>query len=114
MIYHPLKQFHLEWTPPAARNSDPPTSHQAAARHPALRRLDRRRVLMAHHLIPEGMTDHELAANLGGLQTSLGKRRGELRDLGLIENSGTTRPAPSGSPAIVWKITAAGMEAVKQ
>jgi hypothetical protein len=41
-------------------------------------------------------------------QTSVGKRRGELRDLGLIEDSNTARPAPSGALAIVWRLTEAG------
>lgn len=104
----------FDWTPPAARTSDPPTSHQAAARHPRLRGRDRWAVLQMHaRKRATGLTDFELALFMDRQQTSVGKRRGELCKFDLIENSGTTRPAPSGSPAIVWRITAAGMEAVR-
>lgn len=36
------------------------------------------------------------------------KVHGELRDAGLIEDTGTTRLAPSGSPATVWRVTEEG------
>jgi len=45
---------------------------------------------------------------MGRQQTSAGKRRGELRDAGYIEDGLMRRPAPSGSMAIVWCITAKG------
>jgi hypothetical protein len=55
-----------------------------------------------------GLTDFELADWTGRQQTSIGKRRGELRDAGYVEDSGKRRPAPSGAPAIVWQLTPAG------
>lgn len=97
----------------AARRSDPETSHQAADRHPALRQTDRRAALLAHAAYPAGLTDFELADIMGRQQTSAGKRRGELRDLGMIEQTKDRRPAPSRSPAIVWRITADGINAAE-
>jgi hypothetical protein len=96
---------------PGSRRTDPETSHQAADRHPALRRTDRRDALIAHADHPAGLTDYELADLIGRQQNSAGKRRGELRDLGLIEQTDKRRPAPSGSPAIVWRITQSGLDA---
>jgi hypothetical protein len=90
---------------PGARPTDPETSHSAANLYPRLRGADRRRVLLVHERHPQGLTDFELAAIVGRQQTSAGKRRGELRDMGLIEDSGFRRAAPSMSPAIVWRIT---------
>jgi len=97
----------------SARSSDPDTSHEAGRRTPSLRAHDRRRVLIAHATHPDGLTDFELAALVGRQQTSAGKRRGELRDVGLIEQTPLRRPAPSGSPAIVWRITPAGEQMVR-
>jgi hypothetical protein len=65
-------------------------------------------VLEVHRSHVDGLTDFELAALMSRQQTSVGKRRGELRDLGLIEDSNTARPAPSGALAIVWRLTEAG------
>lgn len=88
-----------------ARKSDPDTSHLAAERVSSKAPADRQRVLAClQDAGAYGLTDHELAAELGGLQTSLGVRRGELVKLGLVENSGARRKSPSGSPAIVWRI----------
>lgn len=85
-----------------ARKSDPETSHKAARLENLSR--DRAMVLRAHEQHPDGLSDFELAALLGRQQTSVGKRRCELRDMGLIVDSGKKRPAPSGSPAIVWRL----------
>jgi hypothetical protein len=99
---------------PGARLTDPETSHLAADRSKALTAADRRMVLMVHANHPLGLTDFELADITGRQQTSVGKRRGELRDLGLIAETTERHPAPSGSPAIVWKITEAGQEFLKR
>jgi hypothetical protein len=92
----------------SARFTDPETSRRAAAdaaRSAATHRTRALETLRAHH---GGLTDFELAALLGVAQTSIGKRRGELRDAGLVEDSGVRRPAPSGSAAIVWRIRLGG------
>jgi hypothetical protein len=88
---------------PGARHTDPGTSHAAAAEHAAQRETDRARALDALRMALDGLTDFELGALLGRQQTSAGKRRGELRDAGLVRDSGRRRPAPSGSLAIVWE-----------
>jgi len=62
-----------------------------------------------------GLTDFDLAAQTGVQQTSIGKRRGELRDAGLVcrarteDGTGVSRPSPTGSPAAVWVLSAAGI-----
>lgn len=95
---------------PGARRTDPDTSYAAAARHPMGRATDRFSALAIHGANPDGLTDFELAALMQRQQTSAGKRRGELRDLGYIEETPRRRAAPSGSPAIVWRITTKGQE----
>lgn len=66
-------------------------------------------VLRIHAEHPEGLTDFELAALMGVTQPSCGKRRLDLMRMGWIEDTGTTRPSPSGSAATVWAITSAGV-----
>ena len=87
-----------------ARASDPSTSHLAvedAKKNAAKGRQIALQVLQEHRA---GLTDFELATLAGWQQTSIGKRRGELRDLGLVIDSGLRRPSPSGSKAIVWRV----------
>ena len=86
-----------------ARHTDPATSWDAAFDASLKADKHRARVLAMHRAHPDGLTDFELGELLGLQQTSAGKRRGELRDRGYIENSGLKRPAPSGSMAIVWR-----------
>ncbi len=99
-----------------ARATDPDTSHQAAViaiRSAATNRELALAELAAVH--PDGLTDFELADRTGVQQTSIGRRRGELRDAGLVErcDDGTghtlKRPSPTGSPSIVWRCTDAGL-----
>lgn len=96
---------------PRARRSDPVTSHEAAAAHPESRQIDRERAYAALCDARDGLTDFELGAVIGRQQTSAGKRRKELCDeyppraRAMVNADGTKRrrPAPSGSPAIVWE-----------
>ena len=88
-----------------ARNSDPITSHQASAIAQVNAETNRALALqLLNDAHPDGLTDFELASLSGVQQTSIGKRRGELRDAGFVEDSGHTRPSPSGTQAIVWRI----------
>ncbi len=91
--------------PPAARLTDPDTSHAAAEDAQENASTHRARALALLQSHPDGLTDFELADLTGLQQTSIGKRRGELRDRGLVRDSGRRRPAPSGSLAIVWVAT---------
>lgn len=50
----------------------------------------------------DGLTDFDLADLTGLQQNSIGKRRTELVQLGLVTNSGRRRPSWTGSQAIVW------------
>lgn len=86
----------------AARRTDPETSHHAANHD---RTTDRARALDILRAHPDGLTDFELADLMHRQQTSAGKRRHELMAAGLVEYAGHTRPAPSGSPARVWRPT---------
>lgn len=92
------------------RKSDPDTSAMAAvdaAKAASRGRVIALRALQDHWL--NGLTDFELAEVTGWQQTSIGKRRGECVSQGWVENSGEKRAAPSGSLAIVWRITEAGL-----
>lgn len=65
----------------------------------------------------EGLSDFDLERVTGIKQTSIGKRRGELIELGLVEmavagGKPVRRRAPSGALAQVWRVTAAGVQAV--
>ena len=91
-----------------ARRDDPDTSWQAAYRDLSRKRTDRGLALAVHYANPHGLTDFELGDRMRRQQTSAGKRRGELRDLGLVAATELRRNAPSGSPAIVWAITDLG------
>jgi hypothetical protein len=98
-----------------ARTTDPETSHEAAEINHAVRRRDRWEVLRTHYdHAQQGLTDFELANITRRQQTSVGKRRGELRDLNLIEQTDMRRPSPSGATAIVWRITDAGRQFIQR
>ena len=86
-----------------ARTTDPDTSWDAASDASIRADTHRARVLATLRNHPDGLTDFELGELLGLQQTSAGKRRGELRDKGLVEDAGLKRPAPSGSMSIVWR-----------
>lgn len=99
----------LVFDEPIARASDPITSHQAAAATAPRAGTTRARALVALAAAGHrGLTDFELAARTGLGQTSVGVRRKELRDAGLVEATDERRPSPSGTPALVWRITDPG------
>jgi hypothetical protein len=88
----------------AYRHTDPDTSAAAARQASSGAQTLRRRALDALHAAgPRGLTDFELADLLGSIQTSAGKRRGELAAAGLVEWAGVYRLSPHGSPARVWR-----------
>jgi hypothetical protein len=102
---------------PRTRTPDWSTSVSAAAGISASSgRLLALKTLYAH---PSGLTDFELADLTGRQQTSIGKRRGELFAVGLVEvlrdghGDPVKRQAPSGALAMVWVITSAGVEYLK-
>lgn len=99
----------LVFDEPTARATDPVTSHQAAAAVAPRAGTTRARALVALAAAGHrGLTDFELAARTGLGQTSVGVRRKELRDAGLVTATDERRPSPSGTPALVWRITDRG------
>lgn len=103
----------------AARSTDPHTAHDAAA---AVTDVQRRQVYRAvlEALYEHGpSTDHDLARYVSGKlghpigQTSVGKRRGELRDAGLVADSGHKGRTPTGATAIRWGLTTQGIHALE-
>jgi hypothetical protein len=111
----PLLDFIERMVRRGARLTDPDTSFIAAVRGLSGRITDRRKALAALAAASEtGLTDFELGDRIGRAQTSAGKRRGELRDLKLVSDTGTRRAAPSGSPAIVWAVTPLGRQVLEE
>lgn len=66
----------------------------------------RRRV--HHALYARDMTDQELWHALGGAESSARKRRQELLEDGLVQDSGARRPTDNAQDAIVWCLTERG------
>jgi hypothetical protein len=96
------------------RRTDLETSHEAARDASANAPNHRLRALYA--LSGHGpMTDFELADKTNLQQNSIGKRRKDCQDLGLIDffivdGEKQRRKTPSGSSAYVWQITELGQQ----
>lgn len=93
----------LPLTPPARHNAPAGTSGVAARRiaaHAAKQRADVLAVIVRAGAF--GATDAEIELVTGIRAQSVSPRRGELRALGLVVDSGRRRPTPRGCPAAVW------------
>ncbi len=91
------------------RTTDPITSDMAAATLKADRSLHRWRALEA--LAKHGpSTDFQLADYTKLQQNSIGKRRKELCDKKLAEDSGKKGKSTTGSAAIIWQLTELGYQ----
>jgi hypothetical protein len=95
---------------PMVRRTDPGTSRDAAECAALSAPKVRAQCLDALIRAGEtGMTDHELGAAVGRLQTSAGVRRKELERAGLVvvvlgaDGEPLRRRTPSGSTAMVWR-----------
>jgi len=109
----------LNWSQPLARNADPETSHEAA--EDVSFRASAHRLLAMQALDRYGaLTDYELAAQTGLQQNSIGKRRKDCQDAGMVERlldadgNSIKRPAPSGSMALVWTLTEKGRNYLRE
>lgn len=91
---------------PAVRVNDRDTCQEPTEVRMSSGRL---KALAAHYLHPEGLTDFELAALTDTAQTSIGVRRKELVQAGLVIATLERRPSPSGAKSIVWRITSQGV-----
>jgi DNA-binding transcriptional ArsR family regulator len=102
--------------------TDLETSHEAAV--DASFKASKHRLMALKALLEVGpMTDYQLASATGLQQNSIGKRRKDCQDAGLVtffldENSEKVRrKTPSGSSAFVWEITEEGrnfMNSIKE
>jgi len=98
--------------PPAARGTDPITSHQAAASiSEQRRRAVHAQVLVK--LLTGPATDFDLARHTGLIPTSVGCRRKELCREGLVTALDRTGLSDTGSPATRWELTVKGRMAAQ-
>jgi predicted Rossmann fold nucleotide-binding protein DprA/Smf involved in DNA uptake len=81
----------------AARRTDPPTSHAAAARVQSFKGQHHAAILEALAAGPAGQS--AIAARTGLSIAQVSKRLGELRRAGAIERDGETRSASGGREA---------------
>lgn len=90
--------------PALARNTDPGTSHAAAASlsEEAVGRLERQVLEALRAAGPEGLTTREIAAKTGIDWGSVTPRMPKLVKAGLVIDSGRTRLTGSNRQAIVW------------
>jgi transcription initiation factor IIE alpha subunit len=86
------------------RTNDRETSIEAAKKVSTRAGSGRALALEALRKHPDGLTDEELASITKQYQNSIGKRRTELTQAGLIEDSGLRRLSSRGSMMIVWRI----------
>lgn len=97
---------------PAARSTDPVTSHEAARTVAVHATAQQQRVLGALYVLTwasdETIADHLPSMNRG----SCVKRRSELVALGLVRDTGVYARTRSGCRSIVWSLTEAGVELV--
>lgn len=110
-----------------SRSTDPVTSHKAAAAITVKAGSQRAKLLDAfmdsykteisswQGHFPSGLTDEEAMNRALGVSPSseFSKRCSELREAGLIEATGETRPGGSGHQRIVSKITDKGRAVVR-
>ncbi len=59
-----------------------------------------------------GLTDEELERRLKAKHTTVSAARNHLVGVGWVEDSGFTRAGSSGRPAVVWRLTRAGRDAL--
>lgn len=99
---------------PLFRNVDPETSRKGAkAVKP--RRQSQAMLLLAEYQ-NQPLTDEEAGISSGLAakpKCCYWKRCSELRAMGLIEDTGDTRPSTAGSAMMVCRITSEGLEALK-
>jgi hypothetical protein len=96
---------------PKARASDPDTSHAAANAFSTWRMGSHKVILWEAYIeVVEG-TDYEVACAAGiPLDTEYATRCSELRNAGLIEDTGKRRPGGKSAERMVCRITQYGRE----
>ncbi len=97
----PVTRGDIQFPAPAARHTDPATSHAAAQRIKVSAASDRMLALRTLEQV-DNLNDFELARLTSREQTSIGVRRGELVKAG------------GSSMSTCWRITAAGRAYLKE
>lgn len=99
-----MRQATFTFVPPAVAGS---ATSEAAARaiEPIAGGLRARLLNYARECGTRGFTDEQAQAALGMDPSTERPRRVELQRMGLIRDSGTTRPTRSGRDATVWVAT---------
>lgn len=97
--------------PPVARNTDPATSHMAAAQIDGKRPTQMILMLLAY-ADWSALTDEQAASRAGLSHTGYWKRCSDLRSLGLIAPTGDTAVASSGMQQQVCRLTVEGHAAI--
>ena len=86
-----------------ARNSDPETSHAAAASMaPHLPALEVTMLELLRRAGSYGLTSYEMAAGYGLERVTVSPRFKPMERKGVIRDSGHRRQGPSGRMSIVW------------
>lgn len=103
-------------TPGPYRHGQPDTARAAAESNLPVKGTQRAKVLLILARAGEfGATDFELAEAAGIVRPHVaGTRRKELADRGFVEATDRRRNTDTGSSAVVWQITPAGLEVVAQ
>jgi len=110
-----IREIELTFPAPAVRAGDPETSYAAAdmAKFNATKHcITALRALRVYG----PCTDYELSAITRLQQNSIGKRRGDCRDVGLVsvlrdaDGNKLKRFAPSGAKCLVWTLTMKGAQ----
>jgi len=111
---HLLQPEQLTLPEPAAKSNDQSTS--VAAANDARKKCSENQMRALLLLAKKPMTDYELADATGMQQNSIGKRRGDLYKIGLVEpetddaGNQVKRPGPTGSTCLSWRITQSGRD----
>jgi hypothetical protein len=71
-------------------------------------------ILKAHRGGAKGLTTEQVERALGGKHQTVSPRVTELRDKGLVENSGYHRQTASGRKAIIWTPTQTAINAAEE
>lgn len=97
------------------RPTDPETSRAAAKSRRNKIRWGSQRYLLLNAYVKGNLTDEEAgkASGLYAQRACYWKRCGELRDLGLICDSGMTRTSDSGNEVMVCSITYCGLSVLE-
>jgi len=97
------------------RATDPDTARMAAGFVTAKATTARVRLMEAHALWPQGLTDEEAADVAGLVLTSeYATRCSELHRMGFLEDTGVTRSGRAGAERMVRRISTAGLNAVME